>query len=586
MPQPKGTVKAGILSEGIDLLPSELFITIFHLCPQTKDIDLTQVGVSSNKYVIENGPWTLSHVCRKWRSICISTPSLWSDITVTSASDALFELPPRFPMSPNSIPLIEEGLTHSKSYSLSISIKGVWTSPSMVKPFFPYCSRWKSLSLEIALLDSQAWDRALAPISGHLLNLATLKLRVAPHHVWGYDNSSTQILAFQNALHLRYVHIDINSHVAVEHDDAHPELIVKLPWSSLTDVTIISEFPEGHATRILPLASNLRFLKMEGGYGDLDMWAGMCHTGIQALDLNCPGSLRFFTLPNLKMLRITIARVPTDVEDIINFISRSKCELHSLCISTSYDARGPVARGDIVELLGVCPAVTEFTFLGRKMIDVESIISCLIGSTGNESNEADNHERGVFTFLGRKMIDVESILSCLIGSTGNESNEADNHDNTSPIHEMSDLTSNLTNSPLLPLLQILNIHFAPTMPSGSHGPFFDTNPAVLPWLNTLIASRRPGTTPSSSPGGVTAPSPGLQRIRLCTIGQEMDDHSQMVSMAYRLDAYANRSGWQFEGKGSAAGGTSVLCCQSDKWRFTASGGFLSLWECPDDCPAT
>jgi hypothetical protein len=548
MPQSIGTVEVEISSEGIDLLPTELLIKIFCQYLQNEDIDRTELislpsGYGAGKYVIKNGPWTLSHVCGKWRSICVSTPSLWSNITV----DTMYRYmdPPLLCLSPGSILLIKKGLERSKQYDLSISIKGDCTDPSLVEPFFPYCSRWKSLSLEIALLDSEAWDHTLAPISGHLLNLTTLKLRIAPQHTYGYNDSLTQIIAFQNASHLRYVEIGIYSNVAFEQDDPDPELIVKLPWSSLTDVFTLHEFPERHPIQILPLASNLRFLKMEGGYGDLDMWAGMCHTGIQALDLSWPWALRFLTLPNLKMLRTSISRYPqyTEVEDIINFISRSKCELHMLCISAPYI--NLVARRDIVQLLSVCPAVTELTLSAVDMIEIETVFSCLIGSAGKKSNEADIN------------------------------------DNTSIIHKNSDLTSNLMNSPLLPLLQILNIHFAPSM-SSSHSPFFHSNPAVLPWLNTLIASRCPGTTLSGSPGGVTAPSPGLQRIRLCTVGQEMDDHSQMVGMRYRLYAYANRSGWQFEKKGSD-GGTSVLCCQLDKWRYTSR---YSYYECCDDCPAT
>jgi hypothetical protein len=550
MLQHEDTVEAEILSEGIELLPPEILIKIFCLCPRNRDIsDPAQIAVSSHKCLIENGPWSLSHVCRKWRSICISTPSLWSNIAIsgTSDSDEIFEPPPLL-LSSDSISLIEEGLTRSKSYDLSISITGEWTDPLMAKPFLPYCSRWKSLSLEITLLDSEAWDDVLAPISGHLPNLSALKLRIAPRHEWGYeDDYLVQILAFQHASHLRYVDIDVNNNIEIDPDtQTRPKVIIKLPWSSLTDLTTISTFGETHPMQFLPLASNLRFLRMESVYFHSGVWDGViCHTGIEALDLDWTEPLRSFTLPSLKMLRTTIVGEPTDVEDIIDFISRSQCELQSLCISMR--SKYPeVTREEIVKLLSACPAVTEFTFSGYGMISIETVFSCLIGSAGKESNEEDSN------------------------------------DNTSPIHKASNLTLSPTNTLLLPLLQTLNIHSPPTkfgfVIFDSHGPFFDSNPAVLPWLNTLIASRYPSVMHASSSAGVASRSLGLQRIRLCAIGREIDDHSRLVGIACtRLYAYRNRSGWQLADK-EPAGGTSVLFCQSDTWQYS--------YECLDDCPAT
>jgi hypothetical protein len=182
------------------------------------------------------------------------------------------------------------------------------------------------------------------------------------------------------------------------------------------------------------------------------------------------------------------------------------------------------------------------------------------------------------------MISIETVFSCLIGSADKESNEEDSNDDTSLIRKAFNSTLNPTNTLLLPLLQTLNIHSPPTKFDDDdeifdgHGPFFDSNPAVLPWLNTLIASRYPSTIHASSSAGVASPNLGLQRIRLCAIGHEIDDHSQMVGMACtRLYAHRNRSGWQLAERGSV-GGTSILFCQSDTWQNSD--------ECLDDCPAT
>ncbi|PBK80025.1 hypothetical protein ARMGADRAFT_950135, partial [Armillaria gallica] len=54
-------------------LPSEMLIAIFTWCrafngPRDSLLDPHAV------------PWTLTHICRKWREVAITTPEIWSSI--------------------------------------------------------------------------------------------------------------------------------------------------------------------------------------------------------------------------------------------------------------------------------------------------------------------------------------------------------------------------------------------------------------------------------------------------------------------------------------------------------------------------
>ncbi|KAJ7609031.1 hypothetical protein FB45DRAFT_703426, partial [Roridomyces roridus] len=55
--------------------PPEVLAEIFSwTLPSSDELE----GCSSVRMKMEKSPWTLGQVCRRWRAIALSTPSLWS----------------------------------------------------------------------------------------------------------------------------------------------------------------------------------------------------------------------------------------------------------------------------------------------------------------------------------------------------------------------------------------------------------------------------------------------------------------------------------------------------------------------------
>ncbi|KAL0579298.1 hypothetical protein V5O48_002696 [Marasmius crinis-equi] len=124
----------------IRLLPLEVVAEIFHHCLPN------QPFIRPSPF---DAPILLTQVCRHWRDIALSTPSLWSSIAVTVHKDQC--TPP--------LSLIETWVSRSKMQPLSFSIderlhledvvehEDLITGATVMEKFLPAYNRWKRASL-------------------------------------------------------------------------------------------------------------------------------------------------------------------------------------------------------------------------------------------------------------------------------------------------------------------------------------------------------------------------------------------------------------------------------------------------------
>lgn len=123
-------------------LPDDILLTIFQWASSsdTRGVD----SMSSSR-----APWTLSHVSRRWRALAISSPCLWSNITIISRALDISTSHQRDKMS------LKLNLHVRRSAECNLFVRVISNIITQVfleeylALLLPTAHRWKSLSLAI-----------------------------------------------------------------------------------------------------------------------------------------------------------------------------------------------------------------------------------------------------------------------------------------------------------------------------------------------------------------------------------------------------------------------------------------------------
>jgi hypothetical protein len=184
-------------------------------------------------------PTLLTHICRRWREIAISTPALWSAIK----------------SYPGDIPLdmhhINTWLNRSRCCPLSLQFGGGdprLDITQVLKTVILHRARWEHLDLYLP-------PSHLPIINGPMPLLRHLDLFLSDP-----PGTAPEVFAFREVPLLRTV--------VLNHDAA---LSIILPWAQLTSLTLVSILPRD-CDPILQQTSNLVRceLQLEGMYRDND----------------------------------------------------------------------------------------------------------------------------------------------------------------------------------------------------------------------------------------------------------------------------------------------------------------------------
>ncbi|KAJ7731205.1 hypothetical protein B0H16DRAFT_1583841 [Mycena metata] len=125
-------------------LPVELLRDIFAMSAPTRE-EAIELGRTSFLDV----PWSLTLVCRQWRAIALSMPSLWSSITIVIAAWDPVGVWTKYPLG-----LLEAQIARSGTHALQVVLISEedpgYTTQKIFSTIVSSCDRWETLELASA----------------------------------------------------------------------------------------------------------------------------------------------------------------------------------------------------------------------------------------------------------------------------------------------------------------------------------------------------------------------------------------------------------------------------------------------------
>ncbi|KAK7043203.1 hypothetical protein VNI00_008557 [Paramarasmius palmivorus] len=335
-----------------------------------------------NKCIPESGfpacsardaPLLLTEVCRLWREVAISTPTLWNRIHI--GLPTLGHLPTTDKFC-SYMHLWRDGiqtwLQRSGTVPLVLSISGAvdWDMEEetarrfhgdVARQLLPYASRWKSLSLSVP---DRIWT-ALTESTVELTSLEELKSR-HPHSDEDYDNSLKAVLQRAPSLH------------KLKLEQLYPDLPVR--WNCMTEIVLRpSSWPRDRlitAEAIQLLSSSCSSLRhftvciYVATQDPLDTFSPVILPNLQTLNIDAEGPspttdsfwaplqhfLDHVTSPKLVDFGLRFPhphRRTMPLITLVGFLARSGCALRSLVLDV------PAAGAELVALLASMPSLTQ-----------------------------------------------------------------------------------------------------------------------------------------------------------------------------------------------------------------------------------
>ncbi|KAJ7141522.1 hypothetical protein C8R46DRAFT_921248 [Mycena filopes] len=281
-------------------------------------------------------PIYLGHICQRWRDIALSTPSLWSGMSIIMHHFR--------PSQTSYLELLELWLARSRDCPLTISFTnklqtGVGTPSLAIKAILAHQTRWDTVALDMA------WD-ALPNIQGDLPLLRSLDIRLRDTSAAPPMGMAGSARAFSGPK-LRIVIL------------SGPKVhMLGLPWAQLTSITIETSLEA--MVQILRTTSALRELSVrpyldmrDPSYWDrLPSIPPLMHLRTLAFARATrviPSLLRKLTLPALKHIELPMLCLP----EVVEILTRSRCPLDGLQISMSGVEYLPSLQPDGVIVLEV-----------------------------------------------------------------------------------------------------------------------------------------------------------------------------------------------------------------------------------------
>ncbi|KAJ7206524.1 hypothetical protein GGX14DRAFT_637458 [Mycena pura] len=305
------------------ILPTEIVSEIFvHVLP-AYPICPSRAGKSS--------PTQLTHVCRQWREIALSTPSLWRAIMIPFRHDMSWDLV-SVPTSWD-LDFVQTWLRRSGSCPLSLHMdeppeSAVWSATRLFETIVSHRARWENLSLYL-----WNWCSDWLEIAGPMPLLREMKLDASRGNWNDYPRSKPLPTVF-------YEMPRLHSMTFVD----HISLSIGFPWSQLTSLSLV-RIVVGDCTELFQQTVNLVHCKVcpidvSGVYGTMiepDTRLPRLESLELVQDDGPPDVLKYlgtFTVAALLRLQIPNSEYDPDhfFHSLSAFIAKAGCKLQELHI--------------------------------------------------------------------------------------------------------------------------------------------------------------------------------------------------------------------------------------------------------------
>ncbi|KIJ63991.1 hypothetical protein HYDPIDRAFT_112500 [Hydnomerulius pinastri MD-312] len=162
----------------INWLPSELLIQIFLVCAEDESAEIA-AGLSYNPASV-----LISHVCRKWRELALTTSALWSFISYRDRqwrTQPLFTFLERSGQSPITFTFVTPPSSLSGQDVSMLEVAERMTSTKIVEVLMPRLPRVRSITFECSFPRGMAWLLGAINHSEELHKLESLDLALSAH---------------------------------------------------------------------------------------------------------------------------------------------------------------------------------------------------------------------------------------------------------------------------------------------------------------------------------------------------------------------------------------------------------------------
>ncbi|KAF7369728.1 F-box domain-containing protein [Mycena venus] len=284
---------------------------------------------------LDAAPLIFTRVCRDWRTVALSTSTLWNHVRIELDSD---DRPGH--LDSKWVALLDLWLKRSQTQPLSLAISNwSYTEPheTLLGVLDGQSRRWRDITFRLPF---NSFSRLEEHASLPLLERLTLSAHGSPDII-------NPISGFRHAPLLRHVCFEAGM---------HPSDII-LPWDQLTSVEFYGARADD-CLELLELTPNIVSCVLDVQYDSHAVALGSPLTSLRSFTVSgpaCWGLLRYIAMPALQTL--DLSRCPLAVPNfsqIVQFVKRSQCQLRDLKIYVRSSATAQQA----VYLLHLLPSLT------------------------------------------------------------------------------------------------------------------------------------------------------------------------------------------------------------------------------------
>ncbi len=336
-------------------LPNEMLSEIFAQCCKQSDEDVNCISETQTLSVM-----SISLVCSRWRSLAVSTKSLWAVFSINPTAVSTFTLQ-----------CLQMYITRSGDVPLTIQVPHIYedvsaTALAGASGFYDVlldtAPKWRKMDL-----GSIYFGQRLSPVKHHLKNLE--ELIIDSDCLFTTDRD-----VFSDAPKLRTLNIAITPE-AVAHT---------FPYHQISDLTLYIQCSYSKFVEFLSKFPRVRNLELGAYLDDLNSIQGLAKTDlgtVQNLHLNTasiiPFVIRAFTFPQLESITLNCkdtAQSPQFIPIYRQFLELLEQPLHGLKVLVLEEI--DVEDQEMIAILRLTPGLTELSIQCCDVVLAEIIQGC------------------------------------------------------------------------------------------------------------------------------------------------------------------------------------------------------------------